>query len=459
MTPHRILVIDADPRTSDRVLSLLPPTFEYQFHSFETGEAALDRLEAVSPDAIFLSWHLPGLSGSQVLRRIEESGCVAPVVVLTPPGELEVGIEAMRQGAYDFLVRPLDSAAFEGLAERLHLTADWLQDDAEELPSTGDAEGNRLLGTSRAILNVCRSVGRVSDSQTTVLITGESGVGKELVAQLIHSNSVRSDKPLRTVNCAAIPEDLLQAELFGHEKGAFTGAEGRRIGKFEAASGGTLFLDEVGDMSLSNQRKILRAIESRTIERLGGDRSIPVDVRVIAATHRDLPRAVESGAFRKDLYYRLAVVTIHVPALRERREDIRVLTDHFVARFSRRSGRRIDSVCPYVYDLLEAHSWPGNVRELRNVLERSVVMGRGPVLTVDELPPLGADGEEPAASERNTVADLARGEMSLADLEARYIHSVLREVKWHYGKASDVLQIHRNTLRRKIQRYGLEEGS
>jgi DNA-binding NtrC family response regulator len=462
---HRILVVSGEP---DLAAGLRDAVCEDEdglggsaVSSFEvvdvaSAEAAMRELANAPPDLLLVDQDLPGTTGLELVRILRGRGVDVRRVLVVRREGLELGIRSLNEGADDFLVRPVARDALRSVVR------DGVDppEQVESLALTREigSEGDRLVGRSPAILEVCRRVGRVAPSGATVLVAGESGTGKELIARLIHRNSSRSDGPFKALNCAALPDSLLESELFGHERGAFTGADSRQIGKFEAAAGGTLFLDEVGDMSPAHQRKILRALEERTIERVGGHRRIDVDVRVVAATHVDLWSRVEAGEFRRDLYYRLAVVELHMPPLRERPEDIRPLTDHFVLHFSRRSGRSVSRVAAGVYDTLRSHDWPGNVRELRNVLEQAVVMGRGPVLKVEELPKLGprATGRSRAGRAASLLREFCRKGFSLEDLEKRYIRSVLEERGWHFGDAAEVLQIHRNTLRRKMRRYDLK---
>jgi transcriptional regulator with PAS, ATPase and Fis domain len=295
-------------------------------------------------------------------------------------------------------------------------------------------------------------MGRVARTQSTILITGESGTGKEVVARVIHEKGPRPTEPFVAVNCAAIPETLLEGELFGYEKGAFTGATQARPGKFEAAGRGTLFLDEVGELPSGLQPKLLRALEEREVERLGGKRKIPIEARIITATNRDLKAAVENGSFREDLYFRLAVVSIEVPPLREREGDLPHLVDHFVATLAPEVGRRVERVASEVYQLLGEYSWPGNVRELRNVVERSLLLGHGPLLAPEDLPPLLEGGGQPGAG--GTLPELAEAGVPLEELERRYIELMLERTGGNLTQAADILGIHRSTLHRKVGQGG-----
>ncbi|HLL46428.1 MAG TPA: sigma-54 dependent transcriptional regulator, partial [Longimicrobiaceae bacterium] len=309
-------------------------------------------------------------------------------------------------------------------------------------------------GSSQEMLSAFASVARAAASDATVLVLGESGTGKEMIARVLHSRSRRTKGAFVAINCAAIPENLLESELFGHEKGAFTGAIGRRIGRFERATGGTLFLDEIGDMSLALQSKILRALQEREIERVGGEGPVPIDVRIVAATNRDLKAAVDEGTFRTDLYYRLAVVTLHLPALRERGEDMDRLVEHFVVQYARQHGKPIRGISEELFKVLRTYRWPGNVRQLRNVVERAVVMCSGDVLLPQHLP---GEVSQPAA--RTLDEDLAEGPLcTLQEMERRYIRRAIRETGNNLTLAAERLGIHRNTLRRKMAEYGLDRG-
>jgi two-component system response regulator AtoC len=396
-----------------------------------------------------LALDLSGVDLTLAERLAAEPGAGALVLVADHPSA-SLAMEAMRRGARELLGSPLEAEALAGLLRglaqggervRLRLAAD-----------DGEGEGGQLVGRSPSLLEVFKQVGRVAGSPATVLVTGESGTGKELVAQAIHRLSPRATRPFVAVNCAAIPEDLLESELFGHERGAFTGAVARKIGRFERASGGTLFLDEIGDMSLVLQAKILRALQEREIERLGGEERLAVDVRVVAATHRDLATLIAAGDFREDLFYRLAVVRLHLAPLRERREDVRELALHYGAFFAREYGRPVESISSEALARLEGHPWPGNVRELRNVMERAVLVAPGEVIAGDHVQldrpvaPAVAAGNLPGYTPT----------LTMAEVEALHITRVLAEVEGHLGRASEMLGLHRNTVSRKAREYGIE---
>ncbi|MBI4540502.1 MAG: sigma-54-dependent Fis family transcriptional regulator [Gemmatimonadetes bacterium] len=379
-------------------------------------------------------------------------GCGPGVVVVSVAGaSLDVVVEAERVGVGAILREPFDREALAEVARRLRV-----ESAGTAIPRREETGGGapRIVGSSAGMAAVFQLIARVATSPATVLIRGESGTGKELAAKAIHAASDRVAGPFVAVNCAAIPEHLLESELFGHERGAFTGAVARRRGRFERASGGTLFLDEIGDMSLVLQAKILRALEEREIERLGGESRIPVDVRVIAATNQSLPDLIARGEFREDLYYRLAVVEIELPSLRDREDDVVELALHFAGEFAARYGRPVQYLSEAAIARLRAYSWPGNVRELRNVMDRAVLLARGSVIEAEDLrlgigqvaAGLGA-GAEPTAGYPPTL--------SLAQVEAAHLERVLRHTGAHMGEAARILGVHRNTLTRKVKEYGI----
>jgi DNA-binding NtrC family response regulator len=357
-------------------------------------------------------------------------------------------LRAEKSGVLDVLSLPLRREELIRSLDRLRTAT---SEGAVSLPAVeAHAAGPyALVGQSAAMLEVYKLLARVAGSPATVLVQGESGTGKEVVARTIHVNGPHAAGAFVAVNCAAIPENLLESELFGHEKGAFTGAITRKIGRFEQAGSGTLFLDEIADMSLALQAKILRAVQEREIERVGGSETIPIDVRLIAATNRDLKEAIKQGRFREDLYYRLAVVTIRLPTLAERGDDLVLLTAHFVSQFARRYGKQIEAISDRALELLRNHAWVGNVRELRNVIERAVIVATDQTLRAEHLPD-ELRGEEPALGDRPRG-----GLLTLAEAEARHIARVLSHTNGQIGAAADILGIHRNTLTRKMKEYGL----
>ncbi len=370
------------------------------------------------------------------------------LVAMVPAPSIGLTLRAAQLGVFEVLSLPPDREKVRDLLRRVRAAEDEV---AMPLPPVKPVFVGpyALISESAAMLPVFRAIAQVAPSAATVLIVGDSGTGKELVARAIHQNGPRQNQPFVAVNCAAIPENLLESELFGHDKGAFTGAVARKIGRFERANGGTLFLDEIGDMSLSLQSKMLRAVQERVIERVGGTEEIPVDVRLIAATNRDLQPMMQQGKFREDLYYRLAVVTIKLPRLTERGDDLVLLTASFLREFGSRYGKQFQAVTDRALELLRRHEWVGNVRELRNVIERAVLVAEGDVLRAEHLPEEWRTGVEHAVQEE------ARPLASLQEMEMRHIARVLAHTHGQIGEAARILGVHRNTLARKIKEYGL----
>ncbi len=412
-------------------------------------DACLEEIRRSNPAAVLLHLDSPDSPTLDLLRRLRTEVEELPVLVTAERGSMALTIAAIQAGAYDFLPKPLDTAKLRDALERALASP---RGSVAILPGEPPpAEEHTIVGESEGLVAVYKTIGRVAESSATLLITGESGTGKELVARVTHRASGRGTGPFLAVNCAAIPENLLESELFGHEKGAFTGAVGLKIGKFERADGGTLFLDEIGDMSLALQSKILRVLQEREIERVGSREKIRVNVRIMAATNRDLLRDVRSGRFREDLYFRLAVVTLLLPPLRDRRGDIPILVDYFTRRFATENAKAISSVSRNVYVLLERHAWPGNIRQLRNALERAVIMCQGRTLLPEHLPPDLFATAGPTAAERPATALVP-----LEEVEKGHIRAVLEATDWNLSRAAEILGIHRNTLRRRTRELGLE---
>jgi DNA-binding NtrC family response regulator len=448
-----VLVIDPSSAAADAVREAVGARAEVV--AAQTLSAGLEQLRAGGWAAVVLSVDLPAADLALVKRMIESGTPAGTVVLLASRPTMQLMVEASRAGVLGVFASPPDPREL-GAALREVFQADDVVPVTPADLGDGDGDDDAAVGASPAMLEVFRMVGRVAGSPATVLILGESGTGKELVARAIHRNSGRAGGPFVAINCAAIPENLLESELFGHEKGAFTGAIARKVGRFERASGGTLLLDEVGDMSFALQAKILRALQERVIERVGGDQRIPVDVRVVAATNKNLKAAIADGTFREDLYFRLAVVTLQLPRLVERGGDLDLLVRHLVAVHAARYGREVRAISRAVFERLHEHDWPGNIRELKNVLERAVLMAHGSVLLPEHLPleQLRPPAAEPAVAGA-PLAGYAPG-LTLADVERLHIREVLALVNGHLGKASDVLGVHRNTLTRKIREYGLD---
>jgi two-component system response regulator AtoC len=451
MSRGAVLIAEDDPRARETLRALL----EEEGYCAETaadGDDAWRRICSGAYDALLLDVRMPGRDGITILRELPPSPAAPAVLVMTAFGASAVAIEAMTLGAYDYLTKPLH---FEELLIQLERAissrrqARQLQAWRADGESAGEAV---MVGSSAVMQQVYKLIGQVAPSDSTVLILGESGVGKELVARAIHAHSPRKEWPLVTVNCAAIPETLLESELFGYEKGAFTGATARRRGKFEAAAGGAIFLDEIGDLAPATQAKLLRVLQERTIERLGSEEAIRLDLRIIAATNSDLVRAVREGSFREDLYYRLNVVAITVPPLRERREDIEELARHFALRFHRQQRLPFGGFTDSALDALRRRDWPGNVRELEHAIERALVLSRGAPITAESFPlPADRTAGWPEA------APLDDGLHALvAQLERSLIARALIEARGNRTRAAEILKIHRRLLYDKLREFGLD---
>ena len=463
----KILVVDDE----DSVRYSFQRAFGSDYHivTAETGEDALSEIEKNSPGLVFLDVRMPRMSGLEILRRIKEHYPKLPVILMTGYSDTDTAIEAMKLGAFDYIPKPFENQEIRQLIEK---GLDAYQMIEDTVLFTGETRGreDKIIGSSRVMHEIYKTIGRVAESDTTVLIEGESGTGKELVARAIHNHSQRMGKPFLAVNCAAIPESLLESELFGYEKGAFSGAESRKTGKFEQSSTGTILLDEIGDTSLMAQSKILRVLQEQTIERLGGKETIKVDIRVLAATNQNLGKAVQEKRFREDLFYRLNVVTLFLPPLRERIEDIPELVEYFISRFKKEVSSSVKGISPEVLRLFKSYSWPGNVRELENILKKAFILCKSAVLTREDFPFL-KDLEPRSDLERFEkelsllleipfqIKDQLKGEFhqKIIELVERHlIEKTLREVGNNQVKAAELLGINRITLRKRIKDFGLE---
>jgi two-component system nitrogen regulation response regulator GlnG len=439
----------------------------------DNGAAAARALASGDYEMAFLDIRMPEMTGLEVLDQLRGAGGDTAVVIITAQNTMDNAVEAMKRGALDYLVKPFSLAEVTALAERAR-SMQALQREVRELRREvrrgGAPGGERLVGSSPALLDIFKTVGKVALRNVPVLITGESGTGKELVARAIHAASPRAEQHFVAINAAAIPRELLESELFGHERGAFTGAVSARLGRFREASGGTLFLDEIGDMPIDLQAKLLRVLQSGEVIPVGGRDPVHVDVRIVTATHRDLDAAVKDGSFREDLLYRLRVVPIHIPSLRERKDDIRTLAEHFVERYGAELAEGRVALADATIAHLESHSWPGNVRELENAIKRALVLSTSKVLSPDDFDFLG-QGVETTESSVADLGELVRAEISeaLADPDVSELHrltlervekpmleTVLAHTEGNQIRASALLGINRNTLRKKIVELGID---
>ena len=437
-TGARVLIVD-DDATSRRLLEVRLRALECEVLMATDGQEALAVLQQALPALMLLDLKMPGMGGIELLRTLRRDGIDLPVIVITAHGSIEAAVEAMKEGAYDFIPKPFDPKHLE-IVVRKALERQQLVESNQLLRETLAARAPDILGRSAVIRNAVETARKAAPTNSTVLLLGESGTGKEVFAHAIHRRGPRRDKPFIIVNCVALSAELLESELFGHEKGAFTGAHQLKKGKLELAHGGTVFLDEVGDISPGLQTKLLRFLQERELERVGGTKPITVDVRIIAATNRELDRAVKEGRFREDLYYRLNVVPITLPPLRERREDIADLGAFFLKRFSLETKKHFTEIAPEAMERLRAYDWPGNVRELANVIERAVVLGQGPQVTLHELP------LRVVAAESRIPSDPLSYRQALDVARREVIMRALIQAQGNRAAASRALGIHKTHL-------------
>ncbi len=453
-----VLVVD-DDSAHRLMLKTLLEEWNYRIAEAEDGQKALDFIHQSAVDLVLMDMRMPNMDGIEATSAINQYNPAIPIIIMTAYSSIPSAVEALKSGAYDYLTKPLDFDAMRLVMGRA-LEHTQLQQENEGLrQQLARLQVPAMIGRSPAMQQVLETIALVAPAEATVLITGESGTGKGLVARAIHANSPRRDKPLVEVNCAAIPATLVESELFGHEKGAFTGANRQRRGRFAQADGGTLFLDEIGELDPSVQAKLLRVLQDGNIQRVGSDGALPVNVRVLAATNRNLQEMIAEGGFREDLYYRLNVMTIEAPPLRERIEDIPLLAQHFWEGFAEKNRKTVKGIVPQAMDLLLKYHWPGNVRELENVMERAVILLRGEYISEKELPlSLQRLSQERDETEATTeVVKFSQTDLTLADMEKQLILQALQETGGNKSETARRLGITRRTLQLKLKKYA-EEG-
>jgi len=470
-TLSKILLVEDDPAILTTLRRVLADE-GYEVFTETTGEGGLARAAQAAFDVVLTDLKLPGLNGLQLVRELHPTHPRLPILMMTAHGTTETAIEAIQSGAFDYIVKPFEISELLRLVKQA-VTASKLMSEPVQLGDSGTrTAGDVIVGSSRVMQAIYKEIGRVAAKPVSVLIRGETGTGKELIARALYQYSDRNNAPFVAINCAAIPETLLESELFGHEKGAFTGAETRRIGRFEQADKGTIFLDEIGDMTLGTQVKLMRVLQEKCVQRLGGKETIPVDVRVIAATHRDLETAIKRNQFREDLYYRISVVVLNLPALRERPEDIPDLAKFFLNKYAGEFNIPRPAVHQDALPFLQAQPWPGNVRELENVIRKVLLLARGYTISVDHVKAaLTKTGPPPVTAEKSLhafadelIAAAQRGEISDAyaqlheAAERILIGSAIEKAQGNQAQAARWLGISRLTLREKLIHFGLHPG-
>lgn len=448
-----ILLVD-DEKSVRTTIALFLSKCGYQVVEATNGEDAIEKLKSQFFDLVITDLRMKPVDGMEVLEVTKENNPATEVVVMTAFGTVENGVKAIKLGAYDFVQKPFDKDEFILVVEKalerkeLLIEVEQLQNELKEKYSF-----ENIVGKSNPMMDVLAMVTKVAHTDSTVLITGESGTGKELIAKAIHLNSKRNNRSFITINCGALPENLQESELFGHIRGAFTGAIKDKRGLFQEANGGTLFLDEIGETALSTQVKILRFLQDGEIRRVGENDPIFVDVRLLAATNQDLPKLIEENRFREDLFYRLNVIPIHLPPLRKRRDDIPLLANYFFEKYKEKAKKKLNSISPEAMKCLTGYDWPGNVRELENVLERAVILTSKNMILPQDLPTLI---QESHRRTNDQEIQLPEGEQTLEELEKHYILKTLDKYSWNQKKASEVLDISTTTLWRKLKSYGIE---
>ena len=440
--PYKILLVD-DEINSLKVLSAALTTDSIHVETAASGEEAFEMFKKESYDLVISDYKMPGLNGEELLEKVKAIIPEIPFILLTAFGTIELAVNAMRKGAYTYLTKPVNLDLMESVVNDVLFQGE--EEEEDETP--GRYQFLNIIGKTKPMQEIFSLIRRVAKTDANILILGESGTGKELVARAVHYSSLRSDKPFIPIDCTTIPHELMESELFGYEKGAFSGAADRKIGLFEMAQGGTIFLDEIGDLDYALEKKLLRFLQEREIRRVGGKESIKVDVRVISATNRDIEKDVDKGAFRSDLYYRLNVITIHMPPLKERKGDIPLLAHYYLDHFCSKNNKEILGIDNEVFDILQSYEWQGNVRELENVMERAVILCPFDSINVECLPRKlkAMNGED------TTELD----ELNLPEMEKRIIRKALDKTSWNQSSAAVVLGISRKQLRTKMKNLGL----
>jgi len=429
----------------------------YRTVSAGDGVEALATCKRELPGLVLLDIWMPKMDGLETLKCLKELYPSLNVIMMSGHGTIETAVKSTKLGAYDFIEKPLSLEKVVVTVENA-LAMTRLKEENASLRGLV-LQSHEMIGASASMLRLKEQIRMVAPTNASVLITGENGTGKELVARSVHFHSLRRDKPFIEINCAAIPEELIESELFGHERGAFTGAVSQKKGKFDLADGGTLFLDEIGDMSLKTQAKVLRILQERKFERVGGTRTLEVDVRVVAATNKLLEEEIRSGSFREDLFYRLNVVPFKVPALRERRDDVPLLAGYFLDAFCRREGRELKLIVPEAMEAMQRYDWPGNVRELKNIVERLVIMTPGGTITKNHLPDYfgaEANGRESGGGRLDSVLELSSLREAREEFEKEFIIQKLEEHDWNVSRTAEAIELERSNLHRKIKSYGID---
>jgi len=463
----RVLLVDGDVE-SRRLMTTRLTTANYSVESVDSAEAALDACVRSRPNLVVTDLHLRAMDGLGLLKELKSRWPAVTVIIVTAHGTIDTAVEALKSGAFDFVTKPFDKDEVRQIVAKALKTRELRGADATSIPAAHDARFG-IIGTSPGIMELYAILERVADTPTTALITGESGTGKELVARALHEHSGRKEKPFIKVNCAAIPKELIESELFGYERGAFTGAVTSKPGRFELASGGTLFLDEIGEIPVEMQVKLLRALQESEFERVGGIKTIRVDVRLVAATNRDLKKLIAGGSFREDLFYRLNVVPIRLPALRERTGDIPLLVTHFLGKFNERLRKKVEGVEGDAMDVLVQYPWPGNIRELENVVERAVLFCDTQKVRASDLPPeirgIPAMANVPLPEADLQAALASEGglkehvKVAMSRLEKELVSRALQQTSGNVTHAARLLKISRKGLQLKMKELGLREGT